>query len=468
MGSLYISALHKSSGKTILSAGICAALRAGGHSVQAFKKGPDYIDPMWLSVASGRSCYNLDHHTMTEAQLGRSFNVRGVVADMRLVEGNKGLHDGVDPNGADSNAALAKLLNCPVVLIVDASGIMRSIAPMVNGFHHFDPDVDIRGLILNKTGGARHEGKLIAAIEQYCDLPVLGSVERNPNALLDERHIGLTPTAESPTASGLVRKWRDVVRDSIDLTRLVEIGKPVHPTVNARTPKVPSPVEQDMTIGIARGQAFSFYYPDDLEHLALGGARLVDFDPMRDEQLPDCDAVFLGGGFPECHLAALEANRRLRDQLRQKIEQGLPVYAECGGLMYLADSVSASGEMRAMVGAIRGKVKMHARPQGRGYARLCRTPTHPWGDAEDVLPAHEFHHSTISDLSPETRFAYQVERGNGVDGQYDGIVVNNVLAAYTHRRDVSGAGWTREFLAFIRNVKRNRGPRTILGTEVHA
>ena len=468
MNSLYLSALHKSSGKTVLTAGIGAALTADGYTVQPFKKGPDYIDPMWLSRATGRRCFNLDYNAMTSAQIQQSYSDRSRNVDVVLVEGNKGLHDGMSTDGGDSNAALAKLLQCPVVLVVDASGIMRSVAPMVNGFHHFDPEVNIAGLILNKTGSARHEGKLLAAVDQYCDLPVLGCVRRNPDALLDERHLGLLPIAESPVAGGLIQRWRDIARDAVDMGRLVELtglaGSPAK-----RTSPSPLPaLKADLTIAIARGKAFSFYYPDDLEHLIHGGAQLVDFDPMFDERLPPCDALFIGGGFPECHLAALEDNQRLRAEIHRQITQGLPVYAECGGLMYLAETIRYGDENRKMVGAIRGSVTMHPRPQGRGFTKLRRTSIHPWQGPTHALAAHEFHHSALSGLPSDTRFAYRVERGAGVDGQYDGILIHNVLAAYSHLRDVGGDGWTREFLAFIRKCKRSRNTQTMLGSKVRA
>lgn len=466
MARLFISALHKSSGKTILTSGICAALKAGGLSVQPFKKGPDYIDPMWLALASGRPCFNLDFHVMSERQILDCQGTRAADADISIVEGNKGLHDGVRTDGRDSNAALAKLTASPVVLIADASGITRSIAPMLNGFHHFDPDVQVSGVILNKVGGPRHEGKLTAAIETYCDLPLLGCVRRTAEASLDERHIGLTPAAESAEAGALVNAWRDVVTDGINLDALTRAAKSAQPGPAARAlPELTN--TRDVTIAVAAGKAFSFYYPDDIENLRRNGAHIINFDPINDEVLPEADGLFIGGGFPEYHLEALERNVRLRQRIQAAAGQGLPVYAECGGLMYLASSIEHGGRHHEMVGAIPGTIQMHRRPQGRGYATLCRTNEHPFGTSGQSLPAHEFHHSSISGLPPQTRFAYKVERGFGIDGEHDGIVINNLLASYAHQRDVSGAGWTKAFVNFVRTHKQRHASKTMLAQEVN-
>ena len=471
MARVYISALHKSSGKTVLSVGLCAALRARGRTVQTFKKGPDYIDPMWLTAASGRSCFNLDFHTMSDAQIVAAVTQRKYGAELALIEGNKGLHDGVAVDGVDSNASLARLLLAPVVLVVDAAGMTRSIAPMLQGFVNFDSEVNVAGVIFNKVGGERHEGKLRAAVEQYCDLPVLGAVPRTAELGPDERYIGLVPVAECAEHQRRVDTLANIARERIDLDAFESIAASA-PKLNALAS--PSPPEPNppvtLTIAVARGAAFCFYYPDDLEALERAGARLAFFDPVRDGRLPAADALFIGGGFPELHMEALAANGDLRAEIRTRIADGLPVYAECGGLMYLARQLSWGDKCCPMVGAINGDVTMHERPQGRGYVVLEESDDHPWpaavvharaGAAREGIPAHEFHHSTISGLEPCTRYAYRVKRGNGIDGKHDGIVFGNGLASYAHRRDAGNHGWVQGFLGHVGNCRDRRSGTTL-------
>lgn len=466
MARLYLSALHKSSGKTVLTAGLAAAMRKRGRCVRTFKKGPDYIDPMWLGEASGQACINLDYHTMTAPQILGALRAGSRSADLTLIEGNKGLHDGVAVDGSNSNAALAKLTRSPVILVVDTQGMTRSIAPLINGFIDFDREVEIAGIILNQVGGPRHESKLRAAIETYCEPPVLGAVSRHADATVDERHLGLTPTMEHEQAAELLGRWRQLAEDGLDLDGIERIAStaPEPSPVAGPAPSAAPVSAPQVTIAIARCEAFAFYYPDDIDHLQNAGARIVTFDPLRDSNLPDADALFIGGGFPELHLEALEANKSLRQTIRAKVSNGMPVYAECGGLMYLADRIEFAGQRRTMVGALTGHVRMHEKPQGRGYVQLRRAASHPWpasrqaGAQDPVIAAHEFHHSSIEGLPADAAFAFEVLRGTGVNGRQDGLVRHNLLASYSHRRDIDGTGWTREFVDFV--IERTRTRRT--------
>ena len=345
MSHLLISASHKSSGKTTIAMGLCAALRERGLAVQPFKKGPDYIDALWLSLAAGRDCHNLDFHTMQRTELVSTFTHFARHAAISLIEGNKGLHDGVSVNGSNSNAALATALNSPVVLVIDTRGMTRGIAPLILGYQSFDANVHIAGLILNQVGGPRHEGKLRAAIEYYTDVPVLGAVARDSDLAIAERHIGLVPANELSQAATLVERLKDAVCAQVDLDRLLAVAQQAKlPDEVHRSHKdhYPNP---DVRLGIAHDAAFGFYYPDDLEGLRAAGAELVPIDTLRDSALPDIDGLFIGGGFPELHMEALQSNRTLRVALRKAIRCGLPVYAECGGLMYLARRIR-SGDAR--------------------------------------------------------------------------------------------------------------------------
>ncbi|NIP74108.1 MAG: cobyrinate a,c-diamide synthase [Gammaproteobacteria bacterium] len=459
MPHVLISAAHKSSGKTTLTLGLCAALRRRGQVVQPLKKGPDYIDPMWLARAAGRECHNLDFHTQREEEILATFSRAMSGADVALIEGNKGLYDGLDLNGSNSNAALAALLGAPVVLVLDARGMTRGVAPLILGHQAFDPGIRIAGVILNKVGGARHEAKLRAIIEHYTDVKVLGAVHQDTGIAIAERHLGLIPTNESTRADEQIRHVADAVARQVDLEQLLALADEASLEPLPAVPPTRGLPRPDVRIGIARDSAFGFYYPGDLEALRAAGAELVELNTLRDTRLPRVDGLFIGGGFPETHMGQLESNDSLRAEIRNAIEDGMPAYAECGGLMYLARTL-VWGERRCeMVGAIPGDVRVHERPQGRGYARLRETSYAPWrcggaGSGAVEINAHEFHYSSLENLSGDLRFAYEVLRGTGVNGRNDGIVHKNLLANYVHLRDVDGNHWAWRFVDFVRRHAR--------------
>ncbi len=457
MAHLLISAAHKSSGKTTISLGLCAALRKRGQTVQPFKKGPDYIDPLWLSLASQRPCRNLDFYLMDRPEIDSLFRTHASAADISIIEANKGLYDGLDLDGSNSNAALAALLQAPVVLVIDARGMTRGIAPLILGYQAFDRDINIAGVILNKLGGSRHEAKLRAVIEHYTDVPVLGAVHYDERLTIVERHLGLMPSNEATEADRHIDEISDIVADQVDLEKIQAVAAQapaVTPPAPATDIATPSP---DVRIGIARDAAFAFYYPDDLEALRAAGAELVFFDTLRDQQLPTMDGLIIGGGFPEVQMHALSANEALRSELRAAIDAGLPTYAECGGLMYLARSIQWDGQRREMVGVLPADVVMHERPQGRGYVRLRESDRHPWpsGTQADVR-VHEFHYSSLENADALHPFAFNVLRGTGIDGQHDGFVHRNLLACYSHQRNVGDNDWCARFVEFVRKHVRSR------------
>lgn len=451
MPHLLISAAHKSSGKTTLSIGLCAALRQRGHQVQPFKKGPDYIDPLWLSQAAQRACHNLDFYTMSPGEIISTVGHYGASADLSLIEGNKGLYDGLDIEGSNSNAALANLLGAPVVLVIETQGMTRGIAPLLLGYQAFEPQLNIAGVILNKVGGRRHESKLRAVIEHYTDLRVLGAVQRDPALAIDERHLGLIPSNEAQQAQRQIETIAQAVAEQVDIEACLHLAQHAPCLLPVKPPAAVTPNARPVRIGVIRDAAFGFYYPGDLEALTRNGAELVFINALLDTQLPSIDGLFIGGGFPETHAAALSANHRLRAALRQAIQHGLPTYAECGGLMYLGRHLHWRGDSFAMVGGLPLETVMEARPQGRGYMQLAETAHHPWGMGHaTTYQAHEFHHSRVINCDPALPFAYRVTRGNGIANQQDGLVYRNVLASYAHLRDVENNHWTARFLTFVR------------------
>ncbi len=472
MSRIFISAAHKSSGKTSLSIGIAAALSADGKQVQTFKKGPDYIDPMWLAMASARPCYNLDFYTMSADEITHQFISQSRTSQISLVEGNKGLYDGLDLDGSNSNAALAKLLNTPVVLVLDARGMTRGIAPLVQGYQAFDPDIVINGLIFNQVGGSRHESKLRAIIEHYTDVQVIGAVHHDPALAINERHLGLVPSNESGQAREIVHALAQTVTQQIDMDKLVTVisaDSPLSDPMTLTSSDVNKPKDtatKNINIGIFKDSAFGFYYQDDIEAFASAGATLIPINSLQDPALPEIDGLFIGGGFPETHMQALSENRGLLRSVHSAITQGLPTYAECGGLMYLSRSLEWNGKTYEMAGVIPGDTKMHLKPQGRGYVRLVANSNHPWNlfpslhvdqynkaksEVVELISAHEFHYSSLENIDPTLKYAYQVKRGTGIIDKQDGLIIHNLLANYSHFRNTQRNQWVIRFVEFIRN-----------------
>lgn len=453
MSRLLIAAPHKSSGKTTVTLGLCAALTQRGVAVQAFKKGPDYIDPMWLGAATGRPCYNLDFNTQSPAELRDSFICRGREADLRLVEGNMGLFDSLDVEGEGSNAALARLLGTPVILVMDVRGMTRTTVPLIMGLQRFEAGLNIVGVILNKVAGARHETRLREVIGHYLDIPVVGAVRRDRRMELDERHLGLIPANEASQVEAILARIAETVAEQVDLAaiRALAATAPALPPCTAGGHPVTGE-RKTVRIGIAKDAAFGFYYPDDLEALERAGAELVPFSPIADRRLPGVDGLFIGGGFPESRMEALEDNREMRTAIADAIEAGLPVYAECGGLMYLSRSIQWQGRTAEMVGTVPADAIMHGHPIGRGYTRLDETPRHPWpGAGFGDFRAHEFHYSSLENVAPGLTYAYEVGRGTGIDGRHDGFVHRNLLANYAHLRDTDASRWAERFVRFVRD-----------------
>lgn len=438
----------------MVSLGLGAALSQSGLSVQSYKKGPDYIDPMWHKAATGRSCYNLDFFTQTKVEIDACFDLNRQSADVVYVEGNKGLFDGLDTHGSDCNAALAQQLGLPVVLVVNTQGVTRGIAPLLCGYEKFAENIQYAGVILNVVAGPRHRQKLIAAVETYTDLQVLGVMPKTSELHLEERHLGLVPENEAGFAGQYVERAAKLVKENVDIDRLLSRSAELEST-NKKSIKSRVTLAA-IKIGILRDAAFGFYYADDLQAMQDLGAQLVYIDAIHDQTLPAVDALFLGGGFPETQLKGLNSNTAMRQQVRQFVEDGKPVYAECGGLMYLCKELNYLGESAEMVGVIDVSVKMTAKPIGRGYAKISAKQSHLWGDGidnSDEIQCHEFHYSELEGDISAMEMAYEIKRGYGINGQGDGIMVHNTLATYCHQRHTENNPWVRRFVNFIHSVK---------------
>lgn len=455
MTSFYLSAAHKSSGKTCVSIGLAGAMVKRGLSVQTFKRGPDYIDPIWLTAASQNPCYNLDFNTQNTEEINELFARKTGGADACFVEGSKGLYDGVDVGGSDSNAALAKQLSLPVVLVIDCDGMTRGIAPLLLGYQAFDTDVNIAGVILNKTGSTRHQGKLRQAVENYTDIPVLGLLQKTTAMEIPERHLGLMPANEMEGSSRVINSLTQAIEDGVNMNTVVALQGNVHAGVTNATIKAPR--AGDITIAVAKDAAFGFYYPDDLEAFERAGAKLVFFDAMSDKTLPACDGLFIGGGFPEMQMQTLNKNASMRASIKSALQAGLPCYAECGGLMYLCNSINFQGKSADMVGIIPGNIVMSKKPQGRGLVKLEGTGVSQWSSFAtngQQIPAHEFHYGELHDLASDMKYAYGVKRGYGIDGKHDGLVIGNCLASFSHLRNTAATPWVPAFVDFVRKRRQ--------------
>nr|MBX2839129.1 cobyrinate a,c-diamide synthase [Gammaproteobacteria bacterium] len=426
-----------------------AAATSKDYSAQTFKKGPDYIDPLWLAMASGQPCYNLDPRQQSEFELAALYEQRSESAQISLVEGTMGLHDGMDISGSDSNAAIAKTLDLPVLLVVDCRGMHRTVAALLNGLMLFDPDVAFAGVILNRVKTDRHGRKISNAINTYTDLPIIGEVPEYSEVAIAEQNLGLLPAPDSPEANNTIQSAKALILDHCDLDALFAHVPTVEPEqIHDSACNAGSTQSSNFRIAIAQDEAFHFYYQDDLDYLKACGVELIAFSPMSECLPANIDGLIIGGGFPEHHAQSLSENEALKCEIREAISAGMPVHAECGGLMFLCQTlVTEQGVRWPLAGVINGTIRMRKKPVGRGYIQLAEldAPDHPFW-------AHEFHHSeVVFDSPPE--FVYRVKRGHGIDGQHDGVRVHNAIASYAHFRQSASTPWIDNFLARVREQK---------------
>ena len=457
-----VAGLRGGSGKTTLALGLIAAWQQRVGEVLPFKKGPDYIDAGWLSLAAGQPCYNLDPYMMSGEQILDSFWQHTQEAQGAVIEGNRGLFDGMDAEGSCSTAELAKLLQAPVLLVVDASMVTRTAAASVLGCQHLDPEVPIRGVILNRVAGPRHEKMLRTTIERYCHVPVVGAIPKLKEDDFPERHMGLVTVEEHPEAREAILARIQIVEQYLDLDKVIAIANQAPPLdwKPAYPKKRVSQAYRQPVIGVIKDSAFQFYYPENLEELEKRGARLVTVNSLQDRTLPALDAIYIGGGFPETHAEQLAANDQLRQALRSAIEAGLPVYAECGGLMYLGRSLTIKSNTYPMVQALAIDFQLEKKPQGHGYTRLEVVEANPFYPVGTTLKGHEFHYSRVThfDLNP-TSLAFAMKRGTGIMDGKDGVSYKNVLATYSHVHATGTPEWAegliRKALAHQRQLISN-------------
>ncbi|MFA4876210.1 MAG: Ni-sirohydrochlorin a,c-diamide synthase [Methanoregula sp.] len=457
MKQVLISGDRSGSGKTSISLALTALLSKTDR-VQTFKVGMDYIDPSYLSAVSGRPCRNLDSFTLSGRQVHEIFSYGCRDADIALIEGVRGLYEGAEAlNDTGSTAAVAKALDIPVVLVVSAQSITRSAAAVVKGFQAFDPDLTIAGVILNNIKGEQHKAKATTAIEHYCDVPVIGAIPRMDEMQLAMRHLGLVPYREGSRSGEFedrIRTITDLIANYVDLGAFRALMKdtPVTPPPSSLFDAAP---DQDVTIGIALDEAFNFYYADLFDILKSFGASYVPFSPVHD-RLPEADGYIIGGGYPELFAGDLEKNDRMREAIREISRNGTPLYAECGGLMYLTEQIRMrkgwhdlqEDETYAMCGVFSGETRMPSRRVVSYVEGSCLADS-PFGQAG--FRGHEFHYSDVA-LSPDTKYAYTLSRGIGIRENLDGAIRNNTLGSYTHLHPVASAGMFAHFVELCRRT----------------
>ncbi|WP_456387161.1 cobyrinate a,c-diamide synthase [Desulfolithobacter sp.] len=430
---ILIAGTHSGCGKTTVSLGIMAALRARGHDVQPFKCGPDFIDPTLHQAVTGRVSRNLDLRMCGEDFVRSCFNsYRSARPGISVIEGVMGLYDGE----VGSAAHLARLLNLPVLLVVDVRSAAQSVAAVVHGFASLDPGVHLAGVVLNRVGSARHRQLIEEALGRYCDLPIVGFLPRNQELTIPSRHLGLHMGSEHRLALERLARFMD---EHLDLDLLLELAKQTRSGHEGSRPEA-SPAtslqtDETVRIGVARDEAFCFYYQDNLDMLSDAGAQLVEFSPIHDAILPEgLDGLYLGGGYPELFARQLSANKTMRTAIKEFARSGCPVYAECGGFMYLTRSIvclqhtmDQEGVEYPMAGVFPVTARMQARLRRLGYRQVVQKRAGFFGPAGRKLFGHEFHYSTIDPMPEHVERVYCLE-----DGRHEGYRIYNTLAGYLH------------------------------------
>jgi cobyrinic acid a,c-diamide synthase len=449
-----IAGTHSGCGKTSVAAGVLRVLARRGMSVQPYKVGPDFLDPPHLSMAAGRLCRNLDGWMLPQATLVEVFARGAAGAGVAVIEGMMGLFDGIGGTGDEgSTAEVARWLGAPVVLVVDVSASARSAAAAALGFTGFDPRINVAGVIANRTGGPRHVQTLRDALGSS-GVPLLGVLPTNPDVAIAERHLGLLPPDDA-----VVDALADAVEEYVDLDAVLRIARTAPPVVVAGSSAFPPmPMASFVRIGIARDEAFSFYYQDALEMLEAHGAQLVPFSPLHDTDLPSVEGIYIGGGYPEAHAEGLGANAAMRHVVAAAVADGLPTYAECGGLLYLTERIEdAGGQAHPMAGVIPGVSRMHRRPAALSYVNLEAIEDSLLLRAGESVRGHEFHHSTV-ELRTPGMFAYRSIDGRGLAEGFDGYRLPGGVASYAHLHLAANPAMAQRFIEACRvfSPGRNR------------
>ena len=444
--SIVVAGLSGGAGKSVVSIALTSYLHKCGSKVVPFKKGPDYIDAGWLGQAAGHPCYNLDPYLMNDESIQSSFHQHASTADYAVIEGNRGLYDGVNADGGFSTAELAVQLDIPVLLVVNCTKVTRTVAAMVLGCRELDKRVRICGVVLNHIATSRQETVIRQAVEQYTDIPVVGVVARQKKDFFPMRHLGVTPHQESVSSHTAIQELADLAEQNFNTRQIIDLMTPVaidESKISAAIIK-----ENKVTIGIIRDRAFQFYYEENLNALRNNGADLVMINALEEDKLPEgLDGLYIGGGFPETSAKELAGNTRFRESVKRMAEAGLPIYAECGGLIFLGRSIVLDGEEYPLVNVFPVTFGISRKPQAHGYSIFNVDRDTPFFEKGTTVKGHEFRYSTILQWDgTDDNLSIKMERGTGFMNGRDGLVKNNVFALYTHILAGGTPEWAKGFV----------------------
>jgi len=463
---IVISGLSGDSGKTVVSCGLLVCFINRGLQVVGFKKGPDYIDSAWLSFVSGKPARNLDTYLMGFPAVKYSFMKNAVQSGINVIEGNRGLFDGVDTQGTHSTAELAKALKTPVIIVQNISKVTRTAAATILGCMKLDPDLNIAGVILNQVAGERHGKVAKDSIEDITGIPVVGMIPKlSAKFILPSRHLGLITPEEFEEKSNIILDLQNIIEENVDVSKIIELSRNVASIDYENEETIKSDYSTKQTkvkIGYFKDQSFSFYYPENLELLVEAGAELIPISPASQADLEDFDALYIGGGFPETNLKSLASNNSMFSALKKLVEDGLPVYAECGGLMYLAEEIQWKGNAYSLSGILPIKIKMFDKPQGHGYSEVVVDSENPFFDLGCNIKGHEFHYSKIIDFNPELKSSLSVLRGSGCFNKRDGLTYKNVFASYLHVHALATPEWIKGMIKCACNYQEQKKTKILI------
>jgi cobyrinic acid a,c-diamide synthase len=441
---ILISALRGSGAKTVVSLGIILAFKRHGLKILPYKKGPDYIDAAWLSQAAGEVCEHLDLYIMGKKGVREVYHRRINPETISIIEGNRGLFDGVDIRGTYSTARIARLLEVPVILIVDCTKTTNTIAPLIAGCQAFDSKVQFGGIILNRVAGKRHGNLIRKSIEYHTGLPVLGEIP-NLDINMPERHLGLTTVGETSDFSDKLEFLGDIAEKHIDLDKVLKIAKNAHPIFYSLQEKKSIHVKRKkVKVGIIKDKAFQFYYSGNLIALEQEGAEIIEFNSMSDKSLRPVDILYIAGGFPEVYAEKISKNKSFRDSIKFFAKKGMPIYGECGAVIYLGRSVLYDGVKHNMCSVFPLDFELTKKPAGHGYTKVKVDNENPFFPIGTKLKGHEFHYSIPTNWKPSNyETAFSIKKGFGFDGNRDGLHKNNVFATYTHLHATGSKSWAK-------------------------
>lgn len=466
-------------GKTTISTGIMKAL--SDENVQPFKVGPDFIDPSYHTIATGNISRNLDSFFMNDFQIVNSFEraLKKSKSNIGIIEGVRGLYEGISPIGDTGNtASIAKALDAPVVLLMDSRSLVKSAAAVVLGFKALDPQIRIEGVILNKVKGPRHFKKAKESVEKLADVPVIGGIPRDDKISVEERHLGLVPALEKDRITKNIKLWGEIAEEHIDLDALKEIMKTSSKSTVKDNQKIAMESHEDdfnkehndaldlkvtndskpgelwktgnkskVKIGVAKDEIFTFYYQETLESLEDNNAEIVPFSPYKDEHLPDVDALYIGGGYPEVFKQDLSNNKSMLQDIKKFHDDNRPIYGECGALIYLSKSIDGLD----MVNAIPYTSEMTDRVQGLNYIVARANQDNLISNEGDIFRGHEFHYTKLN-INDTKGLVFDVLRGRGVLNNMDGVSIKNTLANYIHIHACSHPNFGYNFTSNIADL----------------